>query len=96
MKTDAAKLLRELKMGISMWGVTSLMAFLVSFVSFVLGYTILTYAYAYENLPQVLDFLYASYALTISSLIIGIILLWKYFALRRRYTRLFDISRNLR
>jgi len=95
-RTDSAKLLGDMLQGISMWGVTSLMAFLVSAICLALGETILTYAHPYGTLPQVLEALYASYALAGVSAVMGVVLLARYYTLKRRYTSLYRAARNLR
>ena len=96
LRTDASRLLRDLLRGISMWGLTALMAFFLAAVWFALSQVILTYAHPFGALPQVLDLLYASYVFAIGSASLGFVLLWRYYSLRKRYLRLFEIAGNLR
>lgn len=96
MKNDTSKLLRDLLKGISMWGFTSLMAFLLAAVWLAFSQVVLTYAHPYGSPPQVLEILYAGYALTAISAMLGVLLSWRYYSLRKRYTRLFEIADKLR
>lgn len=95
-KADASKLLRDLLTGISMWGLTALMAFVLAAVWLGLGEVILTYAHPYGALPQVLDILYLSYLFAGASSVLGLVLFWRYYTLRKRYSRLFEITGKLR
>jgi hypothetical protein len=96
MKTDASKLLMDLLRGIAMWGITALMAFFLAFVWLALAEVVLVYAHPYGSLPQILDILYASYGFAAGSAILGLVLFWRYFSLKRKYVRLFGIARKLR
>lgn len=96
LKTDASMLLKDLLRGISTWGLTALMAFLLSAVWLALAQVILTFAHPYGSLPGILDILYASYVFAAGSAILGFLLLWRYYSLRKRYLRLFEIAGNLR
>lgn len=95
-KTDASDLLRELLRGISMWAFTALMAFVLAAVWLALAQVVLTYAHPYGALPQILDLLNISYVFAVGSAVLGLGLLWRYFSLRRRYVRLFEIAGKLR
>lgn len=95
-KADASKLLRDLLSGISMWGLTALMAFVLAAVWLGLAEVILTYAHPYGALPQVLDTLYISYLFATASAILGLVLIWRYYSLRKKYSRLFEIAGKLR
>ena len=79
-----------------MWGLTALMAFLLSAVWLALAQIILTYAHPYGSLPRILDILYASYVFATVSASLGFLLLWRYYSLRKRYLRLFQIAGSLR
>ena len=96
MKSDASKLLKDLLRGISMWGITAVMAFFLAVVWLALAEVVLTYAHPYGSLPQILDILYASYAFAAGSAVLGVVLFWRYYSLKRRYVRLFGIARKLR
>jgi hypothetical protein len=96
MKADASKLLKDLLRGISMWGITSMMAFFLAFVWLALAQAILTYGHPYGSPPQILDILYASYLFAVVSVSLGLFLFWRYYSLRRKYTRLFEIAGKLR
>jgi len=96
LKADASRLLKDLLRGISMWGLTALMAFFLAGVWLVLAKVILTYAHPYGSLPQILDILYASYGFAAGSAVLGFLLLWRYYSLRKRYLRLFEIAGSLR
>jgi hypothetical protein len=96
MKADASRLLNDMTRGISMWGVTALLSFLLAAVSLALAQAVLTYAHPYGALPQVLDLLYASYLSSACSAVLGLVLAWRYFTLKTRYVRLFEIARKLR
>ena len=96
LRTDASRLLQDLLRGISMWGLTALMAFFLAAVWLALAQVILTYAHPYGSLPRILDILYASYAFAIGSALLGSLLFWKYYSLRKRYLRLFEIAGSLR
>ena len=95
MKSDASVLLKDLLRGIAMWGITSLMAFVLTGVWLVLAQVILVFAHPFGALPQVLDILYFSYAFAAASAILGLVLLWRYYSLRRKYARLFEIVGKL-
>jgi hypothetical protein len=95
MKADASKVLKDLLRGISMWGITALMAFLMSIVWLALAGTILSFAHPYGSSPQILETLYVSYAFAVGSVAIGMFLFWRYYSLRRRYVRLFEIATKL-
>lgn len=96
MKADASRLLKDLLRGVSMWGITALMAFLLAAVWLALAEVVLIYAHPYGSLPQILDILYASYAFAAGSGVLGVVLFWRYFSLKRRYVSLFEIARKLR
>jgi hypothetical protein len=96
MRADSKRLLGDLLRGISMWGVTSLLAFFLAGACLALGQVIIKYAHPYGALPQVLDLLNISYGLALVSAGLGGILLWRYYSLRTRYSRLFEVARNLR
>ncbi|MDA4125094.1 MAG: hypothetical protein OK438_06575 [Thaumarchaeota archaeon] len=95
-KADASNLLSDLLRGISMWGFTALMAFLLAAICLVLSQVILTYAHPYGSLPPILDILYVSYGFAIGSAFLGFVLFWRYYSLRKRYARLFEIVGSLR
>ena len=95
-KADASNLLNDLLRGISMWGLTALMAFFLASVWLVLAQVILHYAHPYGALPEVLDVLYLSYGFAIGSACLGVALFWRYQSLRKRYSRLAEIAGNLR
>jgi len=95
MKADASKLLKDLLRGISMWGITALMAFFLAAVWLALSEVVLTYAHPYGSLPPTLDILYVSYGFAAGSAILGLILSWRYLSLKRRYVRLFEIAGKL-
>jgi hypothetical protein len=102
LKTDAESLLRELLLGISMWGVTSLMAFLLCAASLILAVVVTLFGRPYGNPPSgvssetVLAALYTSLALAATSAVVGSLLLQKYLTLKKKYSRLFQIARELR
>lgn len=96
LKSDASRLLKDMLRGISMWGLTALMAFFLAAVWLVLAKVILMYAHPYGALPQVLDLLYVSYGFATGSAVLGFLLLWRYYSLRKRYLRLFEIAGSLR
>jgi hypothetical protein len=95
-KSDASALLGDLLRGISMWGLTALMAFVLAAVWLVLAQVVLAYAHPYGSPPQVLDTLYLSYGFAAGSACLGLALLWRYYSLRRRYVKLFEIAGKLR
>jgi hypothetical protein len=95
-KADASNLLRDLLSGISMWGLTALMSFVLAAVWLGLAEVILTYAHPFGALPQVLDVLYVSYVFATASAFLGLVLFWRYYSLRKRYSRLFEIAGKLR
>ena len=95
-KSDASSLLKDLLRGISMWGVTAAMAFILAAVWLALGQFILAYAHPYGAPQGILDLLYASYGFAVGSVSLGAIMSWRYYSLKRRYTRLFEITRKLR
>jgi len=95
MKSDAARLLKELLRGISMWGITALLAFIMAGVWIALGEAILKYAHPFGSPPFALDILYASYLLAIASALMGIVLSWRFFWLRSRFGRLYKIAETL-
>jgi len=96
LKADASRLLKDLLRGVSMWGLTALMAFLLAAVWLALALVILAYAHPYGSLPQILDILYASYGFATGSALLGFLLLWRYYSLRKRYLRLYEIAGSLR
>ena len=96
MKADAAKLLKDMLRGISMWGITAAMAFVMAAVWFALGELILRYAHPFGSPPFILDLLYASDLVAVASALLGAILSWRYYSLRKRYGRLYEIAENLR
>ena len=96
MKADAAKLLKDLLRGVSMWGITAAMAFVLAAVWVALGEVILKYAHPFGSPPLALDVLYASDVLGVVSGLLGAILFWRYYSLRKKYGRLFKIAENLR
>ena len=101
LRTDAQSLLRELLRGISMWGVTSLMAFLVCAVSLILAAVVIVFGRPYGSPPSdvgrntVLIALYTSIALAARSAGVGSLLLQKYLTLKKKYARLYRIAREL-
>jgi hypothetical protein len=96
LKADSSKLLRDLLSGISMWGLTALMAFVLAAVWFGLAQVVLIYAHPYGSPPLILEILYVSYGFAIASALLGIVLFWRYYSLRKRYSRLFEIAGKLR
>ena len=96
MKLDTSNLLKDMLRGISMWGMTAVVAFLMAGAWLALAQAILTYAHPYGSYPLVLDTLYAGYALSAVSACAGVLLLWRYFSMRGRYSRLYQIASRLR
>jgi hypothetical protein len=96
MRADSKRLLADLLRGISMWGVTSLLAFCLAGACLALGQVIVKYAHPFGSLPQVLDLLNISYGLALGSAALGGVLFWRYYSLRARYSKLFEVARNLR
>jgi len=95
MKTDASKLLKDLLRGISMWGITALLAFCLAAVWLVLSEFIVRFAHPFGSPPLILDILYVSYAFSAGSALLGLVLLWRYYSLRKKYEKLFVISGTL-
>jgi len=96
MKADASKFLRDLLKGVSMWGITAVLAFSLAVVWLALAQVVLTFAHPYGSPPLILDILYLSYGFAIGSASLGCALFWRYYSLRKKYTRLFEIARKLR
>jgi len=101
LRTDAQSLLQELVRGISMWGVTSAMAFLLFVLSLVLAVVVTLFGRPYGSPPNdigrstVIFALYASLTLAAISAVVGTVLLRRYLALKKKYSRLFRIAREL-
>ena len=72
MKLDTSNLLKDMLRGISMWGMTAVVAFLMAGAWLALAQAILTYAHPYGSYPLVLDTLYAGYALSAVSACAGV------------------------
>ncbi len=96
MKADTSNLLKDMLRGISMWGASAATALLLAVAWLALAQAILTYAHPYGSPPVVLETLYAGYAFSAISAVLGVVLLWRYLLLRKRYSRLFRIASNLR
>ena len=96
MKADASRFLKDLLRGVSMWATTAVMAFLLAIVWVALAQVVVAYAHPYGSPPLILDILYLSYGFAIGSATLGFLLSWRYYTLRRKYTRLFEIASKLR
>ena len=96
MRSDARTLLRDMLRGISMWGFTALLAALLAALCLVLAQSIMTFEHPYGSPPEILDALYVSYGVAAVSAVSSLALAWRYFSLRRRYTKLFEIAAKLR
>ncbi len=96
MKADTSNLLSDMLSGISMWGTTAVMAFVLAGVWLALSQVVLAYAHPYGSRPAVLETLYVGYVFSVASASLGAILLWRYRTMRKRYTRLFQIASELR
>jgi hypothetical protein len=96
MKADASRFLKDLLNGVSMWATTAVMAFFLAIVWLALAQIVLTFAHPYGSPPLMLDILYLSYTFAVVSASLGFLLSWRYYSLRRKYTRLFEIASKLR
>jgi ABC-type antimicrobial peptide transport system permease subunit len=96
LKTDASDLLRDLLRGVSMWKVTALLALLLTFSWIALATVITLFGHPYGSPPTILWALYVSLALAVVSAILSFYLFYRYYTLRRKYTRLFNIAEKLR
>jgi hypothetical protein len=95
LQDDAATILRDLLRGISLWGITAIVAVFLALVSLGLATTILTFAHPYGASPNILHALYASYSVAGISAVIAGVLFWRYFTLRRKYSRFFEVAEKL-
>ena len=96
LKTDASDLLRDLLRGVSMWKVTAMLALLLTFSWIALATVIMVFGHPYGSPPTILLALYVSLALAAVSATLSFYLLYRYYTLRRKYTRLFKIAEKLR
>ena len=96
MKADTSTLLKDMLRGVSMWGITAIVAFVLAATWLALAQAILTYAHPYGAQPLVLDTLYLGYLFSSLSACVGAILLWRYWSMRKRYSQLFRIADKLR
>jgi len=96
LKTDASDLLRDLLRGVSMWNVTAVLALLLTFSWVALAAIIMVFGHLYGSPPAILLALYISSALAVVSALLSFYLFYRYFTLRRKYTRLFNIAEKLR
>jgi uncharacterized membrane protein len=96
LKTDASDLLRDLLRGVSMWNVTALLSALLTFSWIALAAVILKFGHPFGSPPTILLALYISLALAAVSAVLSFYLFYRYFTLRRKYTRLFNIAEKLR
>lgn len=79
-----------------MWGVAAAMAFVLAGTWLALAQAVLIYAHPYGAQPAVLDTLYAGYIFSVVSACVGLVMLWRYWSMRRRYSELFRIANTLR
>jgi hypothetical protein len=96
LKTDASDLLRDLLRGVSMWKVTALLAMLLTLAWIALAGVIVKFGHPFGAPPIILDALYLSIALAAMSAALSFYLFNRYYTLRRKYTRLFNIAEKLR
>jgi hypothetical protein len=96
LKADASDLLRDLLRGVSMWKMTSLLALLLTFSWLALVAVIMVFGHPYGSPYGVLVGLYLSLALAAVSATLCFYLFYRYYTLRRKYTRLFNIAEKLR
>jgi hypothetical protein len=96
LKTDASDLLSDLLRGVSMWKVTALLAVVLTFSWIALATVILVFGHPFGALPIILFSLYLSLALALVSATMSFYLFYRYYTLRRKYTRLFKIAEKLR
>jgi hypothetical protein len=96
LKTDASDLLRDLLRGVSMWNMTAVLALLLTFSWIALAAVIIKFGHPFGAPPAILLALYFSLALAAVSAILSFYLFYRYFTLRRKYTRLFNIAEKLR
>ena len=96
LKADASELLRDLLRGVSMWKVTALLAVLLTFSWVALAAVITVFGHPYGSPPAILEALYLSIALAVVSATLSFYLFYRYYTLRRKYTRLFNIAEKLR
>jgi hypothetical protein len=96
LKTDTSMLLKDLLKGVSMWAITAAMSLFLTVVWLVLAEVLLTFAHPYGSPPVILGILYLSYGFAIGTAVLGVVLFWRYYTLRKKYSKLFEISAKLR
>jgi hypothetical protein len=102
LKTDASDLLGDLLRGISMWRTTAVIAIFLTVSWLVLAVVVTAFGRPYGSPPNdissstVLVALYLSVILAVASACVCVYLFSRYFSLKKKYSRLFQIAAKLR
>jgi hypothetical protein len=102
LQADASDLLHDLLRGVSMWGTTATIALFLTVAWIVLAVVITVFGRPYGHPPNdvssstVLVAFYLSLGLAVLSASICAYLFSRYFSLKKKYSRLFQIAEKLR
>jgi hypothetical protein len=102
LKTDASDLLGDLLRGVSMWRTTAVIALFLTVSWIILAVVVTAFGRPYGSPPNnissstVVVALYLSIILAVTSACVCAYLFSRYFSLKKKYSRLFQIAAKLR